>query len=200
MKGSGRAASLQPAAPDLPAATREPVVVRVLGVAIAWINKAAMAVSAAALLASVALIGWSIVMRYVFNRPPVWVDEVIGFLLVGIVMLAAADVLRRGEHIGVDVLTANLRGRARLWAQAWASLAALAVGLLLVVNGWQTAMFSRLLDVRADGYLEVPVYWLMLLLPLGGVLLALTAAEALARLATGSPPLSERSAQEEAGE
>lgn len=200
MKGSGRDEMLQPVAPDLPAPTREPVAVRMLGIAIAWVNKAAMAISAAALLVSVVLIGWSIVMRYVFSRPPVWVDEVIGFLLVAIVMLAAADVLRRGEHISVDVLTANLRGRARLWARAWASLAALAVALLLVVNGWQTAMFSRLLDVRADGYLEVPVYWLMLLLPLGGVLLALTAAEALARLATGSPPLPEHAAPEEAGE
>lgn len=200
MKGSAGDEPVHPLAPDLPAPPREPAALRVLGKAIAWVNRAAMAVSAAALLVSVALIGWSIVMRYVLNRPPVWVDEVIGFLLVGIVMLAAADVLRRGEHIGVDVLTANLRGRARLWAQAWASLSALAVGLLLVVNGWETAMFSRMLDVRAEGYLEVPVYSLMLLLPLGGLLLALTAAEAFARLATGAPPLSEHAAPEEAGE
>src|SRR5690606_3450311 len=200
MKGSAGEEPLPPVAPDLPVPSREPAALRALGWTIAWVNKAAMAVAAASLLVSVALIGWSIVMRYVFNRPPVWVDEVIGFLLVGIVMLAAADVLRRGEHIGVDVLTANLRGRARLWAQAWASLSALAVGLLLVVNGWETAMFSRMLDVRAEGYLEVPVYSLMLLLPLGGLLLALTAAEAFARLATGAPPLSEHAAPEEAGE
>lgn len=179
---------------------RESLAVRVLGKAIEWINTAAMTLSAAAVLVSLALIGWSIVMRYVFNRPPVWVDEVVGFLLVGIVMLAAADVLRRGEHISVDVLTANLRGRARLWAQAWASLSALAAAVLLVVNGWETAMFSRMLDVRAEGYLEVPVYWLMLLLPLGGLLLALSAAEALARLATGSLPQAEQRSPKDAVE
>src|SRR5690606_1323172 len=177
MKGSAGEEPLPPVAPDLPVPSREPAALRALGWTIAWVNKAAMAVAAASLLVSVALIGWSIVMRYVFNRPPVWVDEVIGFLLVGIVMLAAADVLRRGEHIGVDVLTANLRGRARLWAQAWSSL-----------------------SVLAAGYLEGPVCSLRRLRPLGGLLLALTAAEALARLATGAPPLSERAGPEEAAE
>ena len=148
-----------------------------------------MAVSAAGVLMSLALIAWSVAMRYLFNRPPVWVDEVVGFMLVGIVMLAAADVLRRGEHIGVDLFTPNLGARARLWVQAWSSLSALAVALILIINGWQTAMFSRMLGIVTEGHLELPVYWLMLLLPLGGLLISLTAIEAIVRLVTGAPSL-----------
>ncbi len=170
-------------------AAAEPRLVQFLGRCISVVNAAAMAVSAASTLISLVLIGWSVAMRYLFNRPPVWVDEVVGFMLVGIVMLAAADVLRRGEHIGVDLFTANLRGRARLWAQAWSSLSVLAVALILIVNGWQTAMFSRMLGIVSEGHLELPVYLLMLLLPLGGLLMLLTAVEALVRLATGAPSL-----------
>jgi C4-dicarboxylate transporter, DctQ subunit len=150
----------------------------------------AAALSALGVLVSLALIAWSVVMRYAFNRAPVWVDDVVGFLLVGIVMLAAAQVLRRGEHIGVDILTSRLPPRAQRWAEAWSALAALAVALVFVVNGWRTAMFSRSLGIVAEGRIEIPVFWLQLLLPLGGLLLALAALEALLRLAAGgrAPP------------
>jgi TRAP-type C4-dicarboxylate transport system permease small subunit len=167
----------------------EPAITRALGRCIGVINGVAMAVSAAGVLVSLALIAWSVAMRYLFNRPPVWVDEVVGFMLVGIVMLAAADVLRRGEHIGVDLFTAGLSGRARLWVQAWSSLSVLAVSLILIVNGWQSAMFSKMLGIVTEGHLELPVYWLMLMLPLGGLLMLLTTVEAFVRLATGAPSL-----------
>jgi TRAP-type C4-dicarboxylate transport system permease small subunit len=124
-------------------------------------------------------------MRYALNRPPAWVDDTVGFLLVAIVMLAAAQVQRRGEHIGVDLLAARLSPRARRWADAWAALAALAAGLVLVVNGWQTAMFSRTLGIVAEGNVEIPVFWVQLALPLGGAMLTLVALESLARLAAG---------------
>jgi TRAP-type C4-dicarboxylate transport system permease small subunit len=104
-------------------------------------------------------------------------------------MLAAAQVLRRGEHIGVDLLTSRLAERARRWADAWAALAALAAALVLAANGWSTAMFSRSLGILAEGNVEIPVFWVQLLLPLGGAMMALVALEALARLAAGAPPL-----------
>lgn len=163
----------------------------IIGKCIGWLNAAAISLAAVGLLVSLGLIGWSVVMRYGFNRAPPWVDDAVGFLLVAIVMLAAADVLRRGEHIGVDLFTSSLAGRARLWAQAWSSLAVLAAALILVVNGWQTAMFSRSLGIVTEGYLEWPVYLLMLFLPLGGLLMLLTAIEALVRLACGAPALAD---------
>ena len=160
-------------------------VARVIGV----INDVAMALSAAGVLASLGLITWAVVMRYLFNRPPVWVDEVVGFVLVGIVMLAAAQSLRRGEHIGVDILVTRLGARGRLWAQAWSSLSVLVVSLILVVNGWRTAMFAKQIGVLTEGNLEIPSFWLQLLLPLGGLMMFLVSLEALLRLAVGAPSL-----------
>ena len=167
-------------------AERESHALGLIRKAIGLINAAALGISATGVIASLILIGWSVVMRYVFNRPPVWVDEVVGFLLVAIVTLAAADVLRRGEHIGVDIFTARLGARGRRLAQGWVSLAALATALVFIVNGWQTAMFSRMLGIVTEGHLELPVFWLMLFLPLAGVLMLLTALEALVRLWSGA--------------
>lgn len=167
----------------------EPPVVRVLAIVVNGLNRTAMALSAAGVLAALGLIGWSVTMRYVFNQPPVWVDEVVGFLLVGIVMLATAEVLRHGEHIGVDIVTGRLKGRAALLAQAWGNLAVLLTALIFVINGWQSAMFSKQLGIVTEGHLEWPVYMLMLFLPLGGLLMLLTSIEAFVRLATGAAPI-----------
>lgn len=152
-------------------------------------NAVAVALSAAGVLASLGLIAWAVVMRYVFGRPPVWTDEVVGFMLVGIVMLAAAQSLRRGEHIGVDILVTRLGARGRFWAQLWSSASVLAVSLILIVNGWRTAMFSRQLGILTEGNLEIPVYWLQLFLPLGGLMMLLVSLETLLRLALGAPSL-----------
>ena len=157
--------------------------------AIGWINALAIGLSAAGVLASLGLIAWAVVMRYVFNRPPVWTDEVVGFMLVGIVMLAAAQSLRRGEHIGVDILVARLSTRGRFWAQLWSSLSVLAVSLIFIVNGWRTAMFSRQLGILTEGNLEIPVFWLQLFLPLGGLMMLLVSLETILRLLAGAPSL-----------
>jgi TRAP-type C4-dicarboxylate transport system permease small subunit len=167
-------------------------ILEALARALAVMTGAGSALSAAGVLVSLGLIAWAVVMRYVFHRPPVWADEAVAFLLVGIVMLAAAQSLRRGEHIGVDIFVNRLGPRARRWADAWAFLSVLVVSLILIVNGWQTAMFSKQLGILTEGNVEIPVYWLQLLLPFGGLMMLLVSIEALLRLALGAPPLAKR--------
>ena len=165
----------------------ESTALRVVSGAVAWLTSAAMALSAAGLLLSLALIGWAVVMRYAFNAAPVWVDEVVGFTLVAIVLLGAAQTFRRGEHIGVDLVVGSLPPRARRWALAWAAAVTGVVSLVLVINGWQTAMFARMLGLLTEGHLEWPTWWLMLLMPVGGSMLLLAAIEALWRALLQQP-------------
>ena len=160
-----------------------------LGRVVSTLAALAMGVAALCLLTSFVLIGWAVVMRYVFNAAPIWVDEVVGFALVAIVMLGAAQTLRRGEHIGVDLLTARLSGAANRWACIWAALATGVIALVLIINGWGTAKLARMLGLLTEGSLEWPTWWLMLLMPIGGALLLLTAIEALWRAAVGAPPI-----------
>jgi len=167
----------------------EPAALRAVGRIVAWLTGAAIRLAGVAILVALALIGWSVVMRYVFQSPPVWVDDAVGFLLIAIVTLAAAQVLRRGEHIGVDILTARLGPRGQRWSRAWTSLATLAVSLILIVNGWQSAMFSKSLGIVSEGHLEWPVYLLMLFMPLAGLLMLLVSVESLLRVAAGAPDL-----------
>lgn len=166
---------------------REGPALRALGQVVHVLAGVGMALAAASLLVSLCLIGWAVLMRYVFNAPPVWVDEVVGFLLVATVMLAAARTLRRGEHIAVDVLVDRLSPQVRHWVGAWAALAVAAVAIVLIVNGWETAQLARMLGLVTEGNLEWPTWLLMLLMPVGGALLLLAAVEAFWRAAAGLP-------------
>ncbi|MCZ4314508.1 TRAP transporter small permease [Comamonadaceae bacterium G21597-S1] len=168
---------------------REGPALRALGHVVRALAGAGMAVAAASLLLSLCLIGWAVVMRYVFNAAPVWVDEVVGFLLVAIVMLAAARTLRRGEHIGVDLLVDRLSLPARRWTQAWSALAVAVVACVLIINGWGTASLARMLGLVTEGNLEWPTWMLMLLMPVGGALLLLAAVEVFWRAVAGLPAL-----------
>lgn len=153
----------------------------------------AMAISAGGVLACLGLIAYSVVMRYGFNSPPTWVDDTVGFILVAIVMFASATTLRQGGHISVDMLTGMLGPTGKRWAAAWSTLSVLIVSGILVVNGWDAVVASKMFGVVTTGNVEVPVYLLQILIPVGGGLMGLVALEALVRQLAGAPSLATHS-------
>jgi TRAP-type C4-dicarboxylate transport system permease small subunit len=163
-----------------------PAFCRIFSTAVAGLFTVAMALSATCVLVALPLIGYSVVVRYFVGEPSLWIDEVVGFLVVGIVMFGAACALREGRHIGVDLVTEMMSPRWQRWAQIWSMSVVLVLSVFLIVNGWQTAMFSKSIGMVTQGYLELPMYQLQLLIPLGGFLLALAAVDSLLRLACGA--------------
>lgn len=163
-----------------------PAFCRIFSAAVAGLFTVAMALSAVCVLVALALIGYSVVVRYFVGAPSLWIDEVVGFLVVGIVMFGAACALREGRHIGVDLITEMMSPGWQRWAQVWSMSVVLVLSVFLIVNGWQTAMFSKSIGMVTQGYLELPMYQLQLLIPLGGFLLALAAIDSLLRLACGA--------------
>lgn len=134
-----------------------------------------IALAAMSLVGSMLLIVYAVVLRYFFNQPPAWVDELVAYLLVAGVMLAAADALLQGEHIGVDVLIERLGARGRKVALLAGLVAAAATGILLVSEGIDMVGFSRMVDLRSNGYLATPMWIPQLLVPLGAAMMVLAA-------------------------
>ena len=134
-----------------------------------------VALAAASLLGSMVLIGYSVVMRYFAGRPSPWADELAGYLLVGSVMLAAADALLGEEHISVDILVERLSARGRHVTMLIGLVAVAASAALLVVEGADMVAFSRMVGLKSNGYLEVPMWMPQVLVPLGAVLMGLAA-------------------------
>ena len=159
-----------------------------------------VALAAVGLIASMFLIAYSVVMRYFLNLPVTWVDELVGYLLVASVMLAAADALRHGEHIAVDILTERLGGRGRRLVTLAGLVAVALAAALLTVEGWDMVAFSRMVGLLSNGKLAVPMWLPQLAVPVGAALLGAAAVVAfLLALTTSSPAASLRAAHPSAG-
>jgi TRAP-type C4-dicarboxylate transport system permease small subunit len=143
-----------------------------------WLARLGIALAAIALLASLVLIVYSVAMRYVLNQPVAWVDELVGYLLVATVMLAAADTLLEGEHIAVDIVTERLTRRGR-WLTLLGGLVAVAVSAgLLAVEGADMVGFSKMVGLMSNGYMAVPMWIPQLLVPIGAVMMGVAAVAA----------------------
>jgi C4-dicarboxylate transporter DctQ subunit len=155
------------------------------------LSDAGIALCGLAMLASLGLVVYGVVLRYGLNQPQTWLDELVGYLLVATVMLGAADALRHKEHIAIDIVTGRLSQRARFWVGVLALLAVAATAVLFVVEGWGAVAFSKMVGLRSTGYLDTPIWTVQLLIPIGGALLLLNALTLLARLMVRDLPVDE---------
>ncbi len=146
-----------------------------------------VSVGALLVLVTVALVTYSVVMRYLLNTPQTWTDELVGYFLVCIVMLGVSESLRRGDHIGVDLLTERLPDRYRKATDIWGMLAVIAVALAMIFSSYQMVAFSYQVGLYSDGYVEAPMWIPQSALLVGYSLLALSAANRLLRLALDLP-------------
>jgi len=146
---------------------------------VAWLATLGLALAAIALLTSLALIVYSVAMRYFVNQPQAWIDEAVGYLLVASVMLAAAAALRDGEHICVDIITEKLSSKGQRLIAFAGTIAVAVAAALVLVEGYGTVEFSRMVGLRSNGYLALPLWVPQLLIPIGAALLGLAAIAAL---------------------
>ena len=142
-----------------------------------------------ATLAIVLLISYDVAIRYFFNQPQVFVDEVASFLEVLVVFGGAAYTFRVGGHVRVDLVT----GRIRPAARAWLRVVTLALGIVfLAVVIWVTTQsgITAFRYGRVSAVMLYPLWLPMLFIPAGLALMALAMLAALARQARAAlgPP------------
>lgn len=133
-----------------------------------------------ATLAIVLLISYDVTLRYFFNQPQIFVDELASFLEVLVIFGGAAYTFRAGGHVRVDLLTSHLRPAARAWLRVITLL--LGVVFLAIVL-WVTTQ-SALTAYRYGRVSAVMLYplWLpMAVIPTGLALMALAMLTTLVR-------------------
>ncbi len=126
---------------------------------------------AAVLLATVSLLGlYQVLIRFVFNQPSPWTEEIIGRLLIWCVALGIVAAFRQGALVSVDLMLRWSRGTWRRIVR----LVILAVTLgLLVVLAW--VGFDLAWRIRFQTFASVPISisWAYLALPVGATFSAL---------------------------
>jgi C4-dicarboxylate transporter DctQ subunit len=122
------------------------------------------AVAAFCLAATVAMAFVQVVLRFVFNNPQAWAEEVGRYLFVWLAFLGAALAVAHDIHIRVDVLESRANPRFRtafLWLRRGVDL--ICFGFLMVSGGivaWKNR-FSEFYTIEGAPqvifYLAVPV-------------------------------------------
>ena len=133
-----------------------------------------------ATLTIVLLISYDVFMRYFFDQPQLFVDEVASFLEVLIVFGGAAYTFRSGGHVRVDLITGHVRSSAR----AWLRVVTLILGIVFLAIVIWTTMQSAIAAYRYGRVSAVMLYRLwpaMALIPAGLALTALVMLTTLVR-------------------
>src|SRR5437763_9551719 len=95
-----------------------------------WLGHLIEAPAAALVVGEVLVLLAGVVMRFVFNSPIPWADELASILFLWLANLGAAVALRRGTHMRTTALVSRWSPRAQAWAEA---LAIAAPCLLLAI-------------------------------------------------------------------
>ncbi|MEX8518958.1 MAG: TRAP transporter large permease subunit [Leptothrix sp. (in: b-proteobacteria)] len=86
----------------------------------AWLGHLIEAPAAALVVGEVLVLLAGVIMRFVFNRPIPWADELASILFLWLANLGAAVALRRGTHMRTTALVSFFSPRAQAWAEALA--------------------------------------------------------------------------------
>ena len=106
----------------------------------------------------------NVIMRYFFNHPLQWNDEVVTGLFVWTVFIGSAYAYRKHAHLGVDIVTNALKPKARVVVQDIISVLELAVLIMLTVISIQYV--HNLIYVRGvykpyvSDILRFPRWWI----------------------------------------
>jgi C4-dicarboxylate transporter DctQ subunit len=155
----------------------------------------------AGLLVSVglALIFIGVIMRYVFNSPLGWIEEISGYIIVWGILVGAVVALRDNHHIRVDMLYQFFPDHVKKWVDVFSNVVGLIFALFLFIFGIKGifldpySVYQMELTSIGEGVALWKVYVIM---PVIGVLLTLRFTVRIVRILKGLPETD----QEERGE
>lgn len=126
------------------------------------------------LFAIMAIVAADVLMRYIFNSPIGWAQEVIGvYLLAGVFFLSLSSTSASRSQISVDIIKDRLPPAGRRLAEANGALIGLIVWAAICWLGWGRAADSFISDDRLIGTYVWQVWIADALVPLGSGLMVL---------------------------
>ena len=123
------------------------------------------AVAALTLLAMVVLVSTDIVLRNLTRSGFPWANEVSEYALYVITLLTAPWLLRRGQHVRIDLVLTYVPARAAWLMEAAADVLGFLVCLVMMRYGIKMTIDSALLGSITIKNLVFPEWWLLWPLP-----------------------------------
>ena len=126
---------------------------------------------------------YGVVLRYVFNDAPPYVEQVALLLVVSVAMFGASAGVRDAGHIGLDSLVKVLPGRVQFWCKFVVFLLVITFALALLAGGSLMAISTHASTIPTLGVSKAVRYIPVLM---SGVLITLFSIEHLLALFSGA--------------
>lgn len=145
------------------------------GSTVKTISGVAGAIAALILAAMCCAVLYDVTMRYVFNAPTVWTVEYTGYAVAWLGLLGAADVLRRDQHVKIELLVNRLSPTLRRRLIQFAYLVVFLTAANLTYSGIAWVIETVRLSEISDTVLQTPQAYVRAAFPLGMLLVVLVA-------------------------
>lgn len=119
------------------------------------------------------LVAMEVVLRYVFNSPTNWTNEIDGYLYIMIVLMGVGYVQRSGSHIKMDFFYGRTKGLTRIIIDLFVNSVIFVYSAAVTYQGWGYALKSMLRGERSSTTLAFPLWPSMMAVPIGFGLMTL---------------------------
>lgn len=147
----------------------------------ARLSRWAMWLACLCLVGLLAVVVYGVILRYVFNAAPPYVEQVALLLVISVAMFGAAAGVRDAGHIGLDTLVAHLSAAAQRWCSTAVCVLSAVFGLALLAGSTEMGLSTYESTIPTLGISEAFRYLPVLV---GGALIASFSIERLLALFT----------------
>lgn len=134
--------------------------------------------------ALVLIVLWGVAASYVVGSPSWWTEETARLLLIWLTMLGAPVALARHEHLGLEVFVDTLDPATRRRVAIFSELVVLVFSLTVLLIGGGYLVTETLRAGQNTPALNLPMGYVYLATPIGGLGLVLVGIDRLWRLLT----------------
>ncbi|WP_438764957.1 TRAP transporter small permease [Kushneria sp. TE3] len=108
-------------------------------------------------------------MRYFLNAPLAWAEEVLQLLLVWATFLGASALVRRNEHVLIDLFGERLPKPLERWRERIFNVVMIMIAAgVMLYWGLELLPFAAF---RSTPMLQIPYFWVYLVIPLSAVMM-----------------------------
>lgn len=138
------------------------------------LSRWAMYIACACLVGLLSVVVYGVVLRYVFNDAPPYVEQVALLLVISVAMFGAAAGVRDAGHIGLDSLVAMFSARVQFWCSVVVYVLSIVFGVALLAGSTEMAISTYASTIPTLGLSEAFRYLPVLL---GGILISVFSVE-----------------------
>lgn len=111
----------------------------------------------------------NIFMRYLFDSPLAWTEEILQLLLVWVTFLGTSALVRRNEHVLIGLLSERLPPGLARWNERIFNIGMVLVSALVMLY-WGDKLLP-FASFRSTPMLQIPYYWVYIAIPISAVIM-----------------------------